>query len=330
MITEILGTEITPLPLDTRTGLLFLAMLIEWFVPFPFFVRLNRLVPGIAALGRRVNRQENSTGQQKLSGVLLPLVILLPVFAFIIAFKEILNGVDYVHGIIDFIILLLILESRPERAMIKAVAKNINSGRKKEAREILGRFTLRVTSRLSPMGMHKAAAESAALRLINSFYVPAFAYLSLGIYGALAVKLIIVMSMAFNLKLPSNQYFGRFCYFVEQFCFLVPALWLIPFIIMLPGGAPADPKALAAAIRSWPSKTTAMALALLASKENIRLGGPRYYMLGLYRFPEIGGTEEPTEKTVKDMISDTGKAVWFAIMTLILAGIGYEYYTFYH
>ena len=87
MITEILGTEITPLPLDTRTGLLFLAMLIEWFVPFPFFVRLNRLVPGIAALGRRVNRQENSTGQQKLSGVLLPLVILLPVFAFIIAFK---------------------------------------------------------------------------------------------------------------------------------------------------------------------------------------------------------------------------------------------------
>ncbi|WP_019000250.1 cobalamin biosynthesis protein [Succinimonas amylolytica] len=330
MITEIFGTEITPLPLDTRTGFLFLALLIEWFMPFPFFVRLNRLVPGLAALGRRVNRQGSSTGQQKLAGVLLPLLILLPVFAFIIAFKEILNGVDYAHGIIDFFLLLLILESRPERAMVKAVARNINSGRKKEAREILGRFTLRVTSRLSPMGMYKAAAESAALRLINSFYVPAFAYLVLGIYGALAVKLIIVMSMAFNLKLPVNQYFGRLCYFAEQLCFLLPALWLIPFIIMLPGGAPADPRALAAAIQSWPSKTTAMALALLASKENIRLGGPRYYMLGLYRFPEIGGTEEPTEKTVKDMIGDTGKAVWFALMTLIIAGIGYEYYAFYH
>ena len=330
MITEILGTEITPLPLDSRTGLLFLALLTEWFIPFPFFVRLNKLVPGIAALGRRVNRPGSSAAQQKLAGVILPLVIMTPVFAFIIAFREILDGVELAQSLTEFFLLLLVLESRPERAMAKAVARNINSDRKNAAREILGRFTLRVTAKLSPMGMYKAAAESAALRLINSFYVPAFAYLLLGIYGALAVKLIIIMSMAFNLKLPVNQYFGRCCYFVEQFCFILPAIWLIPFIIMLPGGAPADPRALAAAIQSWPSKTTAMALALLASKENIRLGGPRYYLLTLYRFPEIGGTENPTEKSVRDMISDTGKAIWFALLVLILSGIGYDYYSFYH
>ncbi len=330
MITEIFGYSIPALPLDTRAGVLLLAMLIEWFIPFPFFVRLNKLVAPLSALGRRVNRLDNSPSQKSFAGFFLPLIIIIVVFTFLIALRVLLEGIPYISDIIDFCILLILLESRPERALAKTITKYLKEDKKEEARKLLGRYTLRVTKNLSPLGISKAATESSVLRLINHFFMPAFVYLALGIEAAMFVKIFVILAMAFNLKLPINQYFGKFSSTIEQICFILPTIWMIIVINFFPGNRVNDPKALAYAINSWPSKTSAMILAVIASKINVKLGGPRYYMLALYRYPVIGGTNEPDLETPKKALALTSKAIWVSIGIIMACCFGYEYYSFYH
>ncbi|MGN1394308.1 MAG: cobalamin biosynthesis protein [Succinivibrionaceae bacterium] len=294
-------------------SLLLFAMIFEWLIPYPFFIRLNKLIPFFSLLGRRVNKFGNDKYQQIISGIFLPIVIIIPIFVCIYCSKQVTN----LPEVIDFLCLLLILESRPPRSVSKQMIKYLDQNTdesKSKARTLLSRFVLRITTKLSSMGMCKAICESSTLRLINNFYIPAFVYLFLGIECAIFTRLITLMSMSFNLKLAYNQHFGLLVYRLSQIIYLIPSLLMLLIIYILPAKNKKNAfQAVGYAIQNWPSKTSGIIMTALAGIINIRLGGPRYYMLNLYRYPIIGGSNNPETQDIKKMVFITSIYIWLTI-----------------
>ncbi len=289
--------------------LVLLAAIFEWFIPYPYFLRFNRLLPSLATLGRRVNRYGHSKAQQSLAGVLLPLLIVASILVIVFLCYYLSNTPKFT----SFILLLLVLESRPPRSAYRAITRYISSNQPNEAKNILARFTLRRTDKLSKMGLLKASAEMVNLRLFYNFYVPLMLCLIFGhVLPAVIYRVLLLCRMAFNLKHPFNQSFGSFSASLTSVFEIIPTAIILLIGWLIPHRYPIQ-QALTQALNSWPSKTGGLFLAETAAATNLKLGGPRYYLITLFRFPTIGGTIEPEPNVVKLFIFRTISVAWFTI-----------------
>lgn len=323
LTTEFFTLKVWPI-LHTAPGILLLAMIIEWLIPYPYFLRLNKLIPVFSQLGRKVNKLGNSPKQQILASILLPIIIIVPLYACIICTK-IVTGLPEA---IDFICLLLILESRPPRTVAKKIRSLLITNTdesKASARKILSNFVLRVTTKLSSMGMAKATCESSTVRLLNNFYVPAFIYLFLGIECAIFARLVAIMSMSFNIKLAINQNFGVLMYRMSQLIFCIPSLFMLLVISAIPHKGNVS-MAIMNAIQTWPSKTTGVVMASIGAILDVKLGGPRFYMINKYLYPTIGGTKDPDANDIKRFVNRTSFYIWVAMLLLMGLYLLFKFY----
>jgi adenosylcobinamide-phosphate synthase len=293
------------------------AMLVEWFIPFPYLLRLNRLLPYFLSLSRRVNKLFYSQQQKKFAGILLPTLFIIPITIAIIALKTLLPST----GFIEFCILLFLFESKPPRTYAKKITYLLENDKNLEAKTILSSIVLRVTTKLSKMGVAKATCEAVPLRLLNNFYVIAVLYVLFGIYVAIIAKLFTLFAMSYNKKLAINEGFGNFSHIVCQALYVVPTIIMYLTISILPAPNKQFLKvALTHAMTTWPSKTTGMLLTSFAVFTNIQLGGPRYYMLNLYRFSTIGGVNQVETKDIKRITKTTSLYIWVTMIAICLIG----------
>lgn len=297
-------------------AIVLVAAIFEWVVPYPFFIRLSMLVKPFTILSRRVNGLGNSVYHQKISGILLTLIILAPVFVSLFAFREIVYNPNTEDLYISSLILLLILESRPSRALANRVYKLEKNGNHEEAKNLLGQFSLRVTTKLSSLGVAKATIENVVLKLFANFFVPVFYFVFFGIEVALFARLIVVLAMAFNQKLAYNQYFGRFCSSIQQLIYLLPAL-LVSLVIMLIPSKNKVQNNLQTLIKEWPAKASGLVLATITASLGIRVGGPRYYMLTLYRYPVLGSGKDPSLEEIPRAKRLISLAIWISIFIIL-------------
>ena len=268
--------------------ILALAIIIEMLLPLPKKCKLSALYSIFAGLGRKVNRSGDSQSQRAFAGFFLPFLIL-TCLIFILLTVDIISNFD---SLITLVALVYILELKYPQDQVIKVDRALHEGFKDKAKELLSSIVLRDTTPLSEVGIIKAGAESAILRIFEGWFAVIVWYYIAGIEGALMMQTIAVMARAFNYKLQGNHQFGKTIFHVYQVLLTFPAV-----VLALTLCCSLHPlKALQAgwaAYKTYPAATSGFVLGAIGGSLNLSLGGPRYYQGYIMRLPRVGGEGTP-------------------------------------
>lgn len=196
------------------------------------------------------------------------------------------------------------------------------------ARLQLARWTRRDTSRLSLMGLCKAASEMTALRWLGQWFGVAFWFLLAGIEGALTFRLLQLMAQAFSPKLARNLQFGEFCCRLYSLMLLLPGWFATLLLGAFPGGGPALLAAFRQA-RGWYSSGSGALLAAIAAGLGISLGGPRFYLEQKIRYGGLGGSREPDLQALQQVQLPPLTALSVLLLFLLVGFEGIAFYAQY-
>lgn len=165
----------------TPPFVLMVALLLETFIPFPARWKPSALVPALERLVQRVHHQYASHQQQVITGLLLPIVVLIPSLIASWSFRN-LAPISVMY---DVLLLFWLLESQSIREGLIVLRQLLTQKKQSLAKLHLRQFVLRETQTLSEMGLCKAAIEMSILRMTSQWMTVGLIYLLLGIHGAL-------------------------------------------------------------------------------------------------------------------------------------------------
>jgi len=186
---------------------LLLIIFTERYLPWPdkyhpiSFIKV--LAMGMQA--KVLSPERSPFGQQKLSGALACIVLLLPFCAILVVFKYLSEYPVFFEAIM----LLVALRFQDIPKQTNRVTAALAKQQKMLARHALSQIVLRETEKMSPLGMVKANIESLLLRYSYQYCSVVFWYLLTGGVGALIYRLIYELSLCWNQKLVRFKYFGQ-------------------------------------------------------------------------------------------------------------------------
>lgn len=271
---------------------LLVAMFLEIILPVKDRFRMSKLSPLFSAMAKRVNRDENSLGQNVFSSVFLPFFIL-SISVFTVLLLRFIVGSDTV---VSLLILPFLLESKPLLKATLEIKKQMEQGNKTKARNALQSIVLRKCTNLSSLGIYKANCEAVAVGLFINWFSVMVWFLLLGLEGAVIMQSVSVMNRSFSLKESRNEMFGSFVYKLEQ-ALIIPSLVAFSLTMLLSFGIIRIMRNLISSYKSFTGAVSCVVLELLGSYANISLGGPRYYGDRLIRLPKFGGYYDPEIKS---------------------------------
>lgn len=275
------------------TLILAIAVILEMILPLGKRFKLDGLMNVFIGLGRKVNRPGISDTQRAFAGFLLPTLILF-FLLFLVTTLDVISGFD---AIIALVVMVLVLELKFPQDRSILVYRALHEGFKDKAKDLLSTMVLRETNMLSPMGIAKAASESAILRIFSGWFAVMVWYLMLGIEGAVMMQTVNVLSRCYNYKLRGNYQFGRMIFRMQQILLFIPALVLM--LCLLCSKSPWRHFITAKqAFSNYPAAVSGMVLGAVGGALNISLGGPRYYQGYLMRLPSVGGEHSPDEQSI--------------------------------
>ena len=267
--------------------ILFLVVMLERFLPWPDKIHPLTLVRLLATnMARKVHSDSTaSVYQQKISGSLAVLVLVLPVM---IIFATLITLAEFPQ-FFEALLLLIALQFQNVIKTYRALTRALKKEQKALARNLLSAMVLRQTDKLSPLGVAKAAIESLLLRFNYQFGTVIFWFLLAGGLGAFCYRLLFELSQCWNTKLERFQHFGQ------------PAARLTALLAWFPSRVTAYCLALVENIsgafkaRNFLQKGDNSHFKLLALKGgalSIELGGPVYYQDVKRRFKKVGGPRQ--------------------------------------
>ena len=270
-----------------------LAVLIEMLIPLPRKLKLTGLAGVFAALARKVNRPSFRDQQRAFAGVMLPTLIV-SVLLFLVLTLDLIAGFDL---IVALVVLVLVLDLRFAQEGSVQVERALHEGFKEKAKSLLSGMVLRETSMLSELGIAKACAESAILRIFSGWFAVIVWFLIAGLEGAVVMQTVTILAREYNYKLRGNALFGKYIFRVQQIMLALPALVLIPclFFSRNPLRALACGKE---GFSLYPAAVSGFVLGAVGGALNITLGGPRYYQGNLVRLPKVGGNNNPSRESI--------------------------------
>lgn len=296
--------------------ILLFAVLCEMLLPIPNRFKFSGLQTIFNRLAHRVNLPDSSRSQKVFAGFFLPLILLL-FCLLIVLFLDL-----FTHGdaIIFFVIMLYLLELHLPQATAKKISEFLQYNQKEKARAELDSFVLREVNKLSSMGIAKAACEGTILRISHGWFAVMVWYFIGGVEGAVIMQSIVVMSRAFNYKLPNNYMFGQLVFIILEMMLFIPALAL-GFMLMFSKN-PLKPWICGfEGISKYPSPVTGFILGAVGGALNISLGGPRYYFGRLYRLQKLGGTNEPDAMSVLHAMRKMRMSGWIMLIIAVLISL---------
>ena len=169
-------------------------------------------------LSNKVNKVNNTEKQQSISGLvaivvtLLPLVVILWIFADFVALTVIWHG----------LLLYLALGHFNLAQVNKNIAQALVSNQHYLAKQALKPLVLRETDQLSSVGLSKAAIEMQLLRTLQQGYSIAFIFLVIGPLAALSYRLLLEMHYRWNPKLTEFYHFGYYANVFVSTCTWLP------------------------------------------------------------------------------------------------------------
>ena len=158
-------------------------------------------------LSNKVCRLDSTVTQQTISGLVAPIVTLLPITLILWLFSAFIE-VDYLwHAFLLYIALGAFGLTKLSRDVASNLIQNNNAIVKSE----LSPWLLRETSQLTGLGLAKAFIEVMLLRTVQQIYTVSFIFLLAGPIAALAYRLLLEMHYAWNTKISTYLHFGRPC-----------------------------------------------------------------------------------------------------------------------
>lgn len=272
----------------TPPFVLMVALLLETFIPFPARWKPSALVPVLARLVQRVHHQYASHQQQVITGLLLPIVVLIPSLIASWSFRN-LAPISVMY---DVLLLFWLLESQSIREGLIVLRQLLTQKKQSLAKLHLRQFVLRETQTLSEMGLCKAAIEMSILRITSQWMTVGLIYLLLGIHGALFFRLVQLIAQSCNIKLNSNRLCGEISARITQSMNVLSLLVVMLFQSLLPRGIAAL-KICFKQFRLWPDLVSGLLLIHTGIALQLGLGGPRIYQTQKIRYPRIGAIKDP-------------------------------------
>lgn len=284
---------------------LLLVVFIERYLPWPdkyhpiSFVKV--LAMGMQA--KVLSPTKNSIGQQKISGTLACIILLLPFCTVLAVFKYLSEYPVFFEALM----LLIALRFQDIPKQTRRVSAALSKQQKMLARHALSQIVLRETEKMSPLGMVKANIESLLLRYSYQYCSVIFWYLLTGGVGALLYRLLYELSLCWNNKLARFRYFG------------LPIRNVVNILQWLPSKLASLSVVLAVNISQG---STALiqrmsyqcnhlfVLNLCGASLGIELGGPAYYEQQKVRTRKCGGNRQIILADNTRALAAINRATW--------------------
>ncbi len=284
---------------------LLLVVLIEHYLPWPdkfhpiTFIKI--LAKGMQA--KVLFAERNSKRQQKMSGALACIVLLLPFCSILIVIKYFSEYPIFFEALM----LLVALRFKDITKQTRRVTAALSKQQKMLARHALSQIVLRETQKMSSLGMVKANIESILLRYSYQYCAVIFWYFISGGMGALTYRLIYELSLCWNNKLPKFRHFGRPVRHVVNILQWLPSK-LACLSIVLVVNINQGTKALFQRISYQCNHL--FILNLCGASFGIELGGPAYYEQRKVLSSKCGGNRPVILSDNIRAIAATNRATW--------------------
>ncbi len=239
----------------------------------------------IAALDRRLNREELSFAQRRFLGAAALAVILAAAAA-----GAWLTGALIAHlGLpapVGLAVMALIASSliaqRSLEAHVRAVSEALNGPGLAAARREVAAIVGRDVENLDEAGVCRAAIESLAENFSDAIVAPAFWLALAGLPGGACYKALNTADSMIGHRTPRHEAFGFASAKLDDFANFFPArlsaLWVAIAAALLKDGDPAAAwRAVRRDARGHPSPNAGWLEAAFAGALGLRLGGPRRY-----------------------------------------------------
>lgn len=267
---------------------LLVALLAERLLPIPTQWDPYILFRGLARnLEARVNKPANSEQQQRISGslsVMLMLILILPLVTTLWLFAD-------AGWTLDCLILYLCLQWQPIRLDARTIFDNLSQGNKGYARQLLSIRMRRDTKPLSEMGIAKATIEMAAIRYFYSYVAVCLYFVLLGPIAALTYRGLFELGQAWRDRpLQINAFTQPLNLMRNGVDWPARRLWIT--MLRLSGNWRTTGQFVQQQ-RQIPRGRMPL-LAAMAGLTGVNLGGPVIYAEEKVRFPRILPGREPT------------------------------------
>lgn len=284
---------------------LLLIVFIERYLPWPdkyhpiSFIRV--LATGMQA--KVLSLERHSTRQQKISGTLACIVLLLPFCVILAVFKYLSEYPIFFEALM----LLVALRFQDIPKQTRRVTAALTKQQKMLARHALSQIVLRETEKMTPLGMVKANIESLVLRYSYQYCSVIFWYLLTGGVGALIYRLIYELSLSWNIKLTKFSYFGQ------------PIRNLVNLLQWIPSKLASLCIVIAVNIRLGSTAlfqrlsyrcNHVFVLNLCGASLGIELGGPAYYGQQKVRTHKCGGNRQVILADNTRALTAINRATW--------------------
>jgi adenosylcobinamide-phosphate synthase len=284
---------------------LLLVILIERYLPW-----LDKFHPisfiKVLAIGMQAKVlfvERNSIGQQKISGALACIVLLLPFCSILVVFKYL----SVYPVFFEALMLLIALRFKDIIKQTYRVTAALAKQQKMLARHALSQIVLRETQKMSSLGMVKANVESVLLRYSYQYCAVIFWYLITGGVGALTYRLIYELSLCWNNKLLRYKYFGQPVRHVVSVLQWLPSKLACLSIVL---AVNISQGSTALFQRSSYQCNHLFILNLCGASLGIELGGPAYYEKQKVRSSRCGGSRPVVLADNTRTIAATDRATW--------------------
>jgi adenosylcobinamide-phosphate synthase len=250
-----------------------------------------------------LSSDSSSIRQQRISGSLACIVLLLPFFAILAVFKYLSEYPVFFEALM----LLVALRFQDIPKQTNKVTVALAKQQKMLARHVLSQIVARETARMSPLGIVKANIESLLLRYSYQYCTVVFWYLLTGGVGALIYRLIYELSLSWNSKLEKFKYFGQ------------PVRDLSNLLQWLPSKLASLSVVIAVNIRQGSSALCQrlsyqcnhlFILNLCGASLEIELGGPAYYGQQKVHTKKCGGHRQVILADNVRVLSAINRATW--------------------
>jgi adenosylcobinamide-phosphate synthase len=268
-------------------GLVLIAVLFERYLTWPDKYHPLSLwkVFTIAMADKVLPSKDYSVKQQKLSGSLAYVVLLLPVCLIISVFIYL-----SVYPIFfEALLLLIALRFKNIHSISQKIQRQLATEKKILARQTLQSIVLRDTEKMSALGLAKATCETLVLRFNYQFCAVIFWFVLTGGIGAILYRVLYECSQSWNVKLTRFRHFGL------SLKYLVNGLQWIPSI--LSGLSVAVASLTIGGFKALFYKQGYLDIRLFmlniaGASLNIELGGPAIYQHKKIRTTKCGGSKQ--------------------------------------
>ena len=297
--------------------ILTLALLLERWLKIPSAWHPMVLIRALAKqLANKVHHPErHDSQQQRIAGLMACLLMLL----FCVPLPLLLRELSPLAFLIDGLVLISCFSWHPMACQLNQLAQANPEQQKQLRKTMMGHWVARDCSRLSPLGLNKAAIEAVYLRSWHDQVAILFWFMAAGSWAALSYRVLLELSRCWH---PRHNKMLDFSYFSSQFralLDLIPqslwALWLLLTTFRRVS------KANIQSVLQFDSKPRGLLLLAATAQHSCDTGGPALYNQVKHERPRLQGTHPPQAQQIQAALQSINLRLLLFMVVIWLLGL---------